>query len=271
MGLVTNEQPLAGGMYDDGRVVRVDDTVRRPVRASSAAAQALLVHLERVGFDAAPRYLGIDEQGREILTFMGGDVPLPPYPAWAMTDRAIGALGALLRRFHDASASFDAGGVTGWSTSWSDPGGGPLICHNDIFPENVVFRDGLPVALIDFGEAAPGRPAWDLAITAEVWAPLSAPSGRLGHQRGLDAVRRVGLLAGGYGVEPEQATELVDVLFEQRAHSQANLRAEVAAGDEVMAEYWRLHGGDAQAVANDAWLESQRAALIEAIANPAQT
>jgi hypothetical protein len=265
------EQPLAGGMYDDGRVVRVGDTVRRPIRGSSAAAQALLVHLERVGFDATPRFLGVDGVGREILTFVDGDVPLPPYPAWAMTDRAISGLGALLRRFHDASASFDAGDVAGWSTTWSDPGGGPLICHNDLFPENVVFRDGLPVALIDFGEAAPGRPTWDLAIAADVWAPLSAPSGRLGHQHGLDAVRRVGLLAGAYGIEPSRAAELVDVLFEQRAHSQAKLRAEVAAGDEVMTEHWRAHGGDAGAAADDAWLESQRSSLIEAIANPSRS
>ena len=264
---MTTEQPLAGGMYDDGRVVRVGDTVRRPIRASSAAAQALLVHLEAAGFDAAPRFLGVDDQGREILTFIDGDVPLPPYPAWALTERAMSGLGGLLRRFHDASASFDASQVAGWSTAWSDPRGGPLVCHNDLFPENVVFRDGLPVALIDFGEAAPGRPAWDLAIASEVWAPLTAPTGRLGHQRDLDAVRRVGLLAAGYGIEPARAAELVDVVFEQRARSQANLRAEVAAGDEVMTEYWRTHGGDTQAAADDAWLRDQRTALIEAIAN----
>jgi hypothetical protein len=264
---MTIERPLAGGMYDDGRVVLVGDTVRRPMRASSVAAQALLIHLEAVGFDAAPRFLGVDERGREILTFVDGDVPLPPYPAWAMTDRAIAGLGTLLRRFHDARASFDAASVAGWSTTWSDPAGGPLVCHNDLFPENVVFRDGLPVALIDFGEAAPGRPTWDLAIAAEVWSPLSAPTGRIGQQRGLDAVRRVGLLAGGYGFERARAAELVEVLFEERAHSQTNMRAEVAAGDEVMVEYWRVHGGDAQAAADDAWLESQRAALIEAIAN----
>jgi Phosphotransferase enzyme family len=265
---MTTEQPLAGGMYDDGRVVRVGATVRRPIRGSSDAVQALLVHLERIGFDAAPRFLGIDDQGREILTYIDGDVPLPPYPPWAMTDRAIGGLGRLLRRYHDASASFDASGITGWSTDWSDPGGGPLVCHNDLFPENVVFRDGLPVALIDFGEASPGHPTWDLAIAAEVWAPLSAPAGRLGHQRGLDAVRRVGLLARAYGVEPSRAQELVEALFEQRAHSRAHIRAEIADGDEVLLDYWRAHGGDAQAAADDEWLEGQRTALIGAIVDP---
>jgi aminoglycoside phosphotransferase (APT) family kinase protein len=268
---MTAEQPLAGGMYDDGRVVRVGDTVRRPIRASSVAVQALLVHLERVGFDAAPRFLGVDDHGREILSYVEGDVPLPPYPAWAMTDRAIGGLGRLLRRFHEASASFDATEVAGWSTEWSDPRGGPFVCHNDLFPENVVFREEVPIALIDFGEASPGRPTWDLAIAAEVWAPLSEPAGRLGHQAGLDAVRRVGLLAGGYGFEASRAAELVDVFAEQRAHSQAHMRAEIATGDAILREYRDAHGGDAQAAADDAWLRNQRAALIDAIANPPQT
>jgi hypothetical protein len=264
-GEMNFEQPLAGGMYDDGRVVRIGDTVRRPIRASSVAVQALLVHLERVGFDEGPRFLGVDEHGREILTYIEGDVPLPPYPAWALTDEAILRLGGLLRRFHDASSSFDASGVGGWSTDWSDPQGGSIVCHNDLFPENLVFRGGLPVALIDFGEASPGRLTWDLAIAAEVWAPLTEPSGRDEQQRTLDAVMRVGLLAHGYGLAPHLATEFVDVIFQQRARSQAHMRTEIASGDEVLLAYWREHGGDVQAAADTAWLESQSTALIESI------
>lgn len=267
---MTTELPLAGGMYDDGRVVRVGDTVRRPMRASSTAVQALLVHLEKVGFDEVPRFLGIDDQGREILTYIEGSVPLPPYPAWAVSDDAIVALGGLLRRFHEASASFDARGITGWSTDWSDPRGGPLVCHNDLFPENMVYRGRLPVALIDFGEAAPGRPTWDLAIAAEVWAPLTAPEGRPEHERGLDAVRRVALLAQAYGLGSHRAAELVDVIVEQRARSQAHMRAEIADGDEVLLDYWNRHGGEAQAAADAAWLESQHAALVESIAQLAR-
>lgn len=267
---MTTEQPLAGGMYEDGRVVRVGDTVRRPVRTTSAPVQALLIHLEGAGFDAAPCYLGIDDQGREILTYIEGEVPIPPYPAWAMTDDAIGALGSLLRRFHDASATFDPSSVAGWSTKWSDPTGGSQICHNDLFPENVVFRDGRPIALIDFGEASPGRSTWDLAIAAEVWAPLAAPGNRIGVQRGLDAVKRVGLLARAYGFPPDRAADLVDVMFEERAHTQAHMRAEIAAGDEVLLGYWGDHGGDAGVAADDAWLESERVALIETIARPAR-
>ena len=76
------------------------------------------------------------------------------------------SIAALLRRLHDAARGFDAGGHD-WSDELADPAGGTLVCHNDVCPENVVFRDGIAVALIDFGFAAPGRPVYDLDEVAE--------------------------------------------------------------------------------------------------------
>jgi hypothetical protein len=31
-----------------------------------------------------------------------------------------------------------------------------MICHNDVCPENVVFRDGVAVALVDLTSRLPG-------------------------------------------------------------------------------------------------------------------
>ena len=94
-------------MDNAGAVFRVGDTVRRPRKRSAPAVRALLLHLEAVGFDGAPRYLGTDEQSREVLSYVEGDVPLPPYPAWSMTDEVLVDVARLLRRFHEATASFD--------------------------------------------------------------------------------------------------------------------------------------------------------------------
>src|SRR5512147_2492199 len=99
------EHALVGGMDPRWAPVRVGDTVRRP-GGLDPGVRGLLRHLEAVGFDGAPRHLGIDERGREVLSFVAGEVPLPPYPAWSMTDRALADLGALVRRFHDAAATF---------------------------------------------------------------------------------------------------------------------------------------------------------------------
>jgi Ser/Thr protein kinase RdoA (MazF antagonist) len=242
-------------------IVRVGDTVRRPVHSYSPAVRALLLHLEDVGFDGAPRYLGVDEQGRDVVSYVEGDVPLPPYPDWSMTDEAIVGLAHLARRFHEATASMSR--VDGWADYWGDPGGGPVVCHNDLFPENVVFRDGRVVAFIDFDMAAPGRPLWDVAIAAQEWAPLHAPDARIAHSTELDGVRRFGRLARAYGARPEQAEELVDIVIEERAHSLAHIRAQVAAGHPAWTEFWR--DGEARAARDDSWLVEVRAALIAAV------
>ena len=98
------EIPLLGGTANRGRVHRVRDTVRRPLRPTSAATHALLRHLEEVGFDGAPRVLGIDEAGREVLSYVPGEAVTAPAPGWGLTDAALDSVGRLLRRFHDAVA-----------------------------------------------------------------------------------------------------------------------------------------------------------------------
>jgi hypothetical protein len=262
--LMQAEQPLAGGMDERYAPVRVGDTVRRAPGTARAVVRDLLLHLEAVGFDGAPRYLGVDDRDREILSWIEGDVPLPPYPAWSTTDRALADLGALVRQLHEATASFRSEHAD-WADDWGDPRpGGLVICHNDLFPENVVFRDGRVVALIDFAMASPGRPLWDLAIAAELWGPLGDPAWRDRHPTDLDGIHRLGVLARGYGLEPERAAELVDVLIEERAHSAANIRAEIADGNPSWIRDWAALGGDDRAVADDAWIERHRDALIAA-------
>jgi thiamine kinase-like enzyme len=200
------------------------------------------------------------------LSWVEGDVPVPPYPDWVLTDAALESLGRLVRDYHEAVASFDPAGLTGWSAEWSDPAGGPVVCHNDLFPENVVLRDGAVVALIDFDMAAPGRALWDLAIAAEEWVPLHAPGARLGALDSLDAARRIGLLARAYGLAPQRAEELLDVVVEEKAHSTANVRVRAAAGDPVWAAHVADTDFDARMDADDLWLTRMRPALFASIA-----
>src|SRR3954447_21613456 len=98
---------LAGGIANRGQIVRVGDTVRRPQRATSLATHALLRHLVDVGFSGAPRFLGVDEQGREVLSYVSGTAITPPYRAWALTDDALVSVALLLRAYHRAVRTFD--------------------------------------------------------------------------------------------------------------------------------------------------------------------
>lgn len=233
-----------------------------------APVRALLQHLEQVGFAGAPRHVGIDERDRDVLTWVEGDVPVPPYPDWALTDAAIVSLGRLLRDYHRAAASFPAADHRGWSTQWGDPRGGPVVCHNDLFPENVVLRDGQVVALLDFDEAAPGRPLWDLAIAAEEWAPLHAPGGRLSCPDELDAVHRLGLLGRAYGLAPQQAEELFEVILEVKATSTAHVLELAAADDPVWSRYVDDTAFNDRVSADHAWLMASGPALLDALTAP---
>ncbi|MGW6132266.1 phosphotransferase [Cellulomonas sp. NPDC055163] len=197
------EITLEGGTSNHGLVVRVGDTVRRPPPPGAPAVHALLEHLGRVGFDGAPRFLGLDDHGREVLTYIRGDVPIAPYPQWALTDESLASVGRLLRRYHDAVESFDPFEHT-WATAVPDRWRGPLVSHNDPNLDNVVFRDGSAVALIDFDLAGPGSRVWDLAIAARLWVPLRDPRDVPAEIAGRTADRIV-TLADAYGLpRPER-------------------------------------------------------------------
>ena len=88
---MTHEQRLVGSMIP---VCACPRRRHRPpqCRIVTTAVRDLLLHLESVGFDGAPRYLGTDDLGREVLTWIDGDVH-SAVPAWAMTDRALTDLG----------------------------------------------------------------------------------------------------------------------------------------------------------------------------------
>ncbi|MGE5830866.1 MAG: phosphotransferase, partial [Micromonosporaceae bacterium] len=163
------EQPLRGS----GRapVTRVGRTVHRPVGPWTPAVHALLRHLEDVGFDAAPRVLGIDAEGREVLTFVDGEDGHHARTAALHDDNALAAVGQLIRRFHDSVAGFVAPADATWQFLPNAPRGG-IVCHNDLAPVNTLYVDGRPRAFIDWDFAAPAPPEWDLACAAWSFVPL---------------------------------------------------------------------------------------------------
>lgn len=87
-------------------IVRIGDTVRRPQRLFSLTVQAYLAHLRDTGFSGVPLPLGIDEQGREVLSFVPGEVPRNPLPHETAGEEVLVALARLVRALHDASAGW---------------------------------------------------------------------------------------------------------------------------------------------------------------------
>ncbi|UWU29185.1 phosphotransferase [Rhizobium sp. WSM1274] len=155
------EFPLSGGRVSKG-VVRAGDTVRRPPTFNSPFVHKLLQHLAALNFDAAPRSYGCDEFGRDVFSYIGGEVPADL--SWHSEDVLIDAA-RLIRRYHDMTeglvASAAAQGL-----------GLEVVCHNDLSPCNFVFRSGRPLAIIDFDSASPGPRLHDLGYAAWTWLNL---------------------------------------------------------------------------------------------------
>lgn len=147
-------------------VVRVGETVRRPTGSWTPAVHALLHHLERVGFEAAPRVQGVDEKGREILTFVPGETGVPP------DDEALVETARFVRRFHDAISAFRPPPDARWQVMVGAPASGDLVCHNDLSPANTVTRSQRPIAFLDWDLAAPGTRLWDIAYAVWRFVPL---------------------------------------------------------------------------------------------------
>lgn len=195
-------------------VVRIGDTVRRPHQPASAAVADYLAHLEAVGFVGAPRFLGRDRQGRDVLTFLDGQVAADPVEQWAAADRLLFGVGRLLRALHDAS--------DGWSPSvdLSPPPGRPaprfpadeprVVAHRDVTPQNTVFRDGAAYGLIDFDLVGWTTRSLDLANTAMHWVPLCHPDDRDPAHATIDAGTRLALLLDGYGRDRVTPAALLD-------------------------------------------------------------
>jgi Phosphotransferase enzyme family len=231
------EVPLPGGLANRGLVVRVGDTVRRPLRRTSPATHALLRHLEDVGFEGAPRLLGVDALGREVLGYVPGETVLPPYPAWALTDEALVSVAGLLRSFHSAVAGFDPAPHT-WPAAPPAPFGGELVSHNDLNLDNVVFRDGRAVALIDFDLASPGSRLWDVACAARLWAPVR-PDATIRDARRGSGFRRLRLFLDAYGIDDAERRRIPTAIQQNQEWFCVLIERYAAAGHAAFLEYSR--------------------------------
>ncbi|MFD9500683.1 aminoglycoside phosphotransferase family protein [Streptomyces sp. NPDC060035] len=193
------EVKLSGGRITPG-VVRIGDTVRRPVTASSAFVADLLGLLEQYGFTGAPRYLGRDDAGRDSFGYLPGWVPAT-FQRW--TDAQVAAAGALLGSLHEATRGSTLAAASA------------VVCHHDPGPNNTVFVDNRPSAFIDFDTAAPGDPLEDLGYMAWTWCISSRrdapPAG--------EQATQVRILTDAYGLDAHGRSGLIDAMLDRQTRN----------------------------------------------------
>ena len=168
----------------------------------------VLRHLADVGFEGAPRVLGHDERGREMLTYLAGETVGEdlPWPDWVRSDDALRQVGQWLRRLHDATAAYVPPRDAIWlgGQSWRP---GLVVGHHDAAPYNAVWRDGALVGFVDWDTAGPSSRELDLAFAALTWVPLQTRDvvERTGFTAFDDRSRRLHLLLDAYGYDGDRS------------------------------------------------------------------
>jgi aminoglycoside phosphotransferase (APT) family kinase protein len=244
------EEELSGGNVN--RVVRVGYTVRRPAGPWTPAVHSLLSHLHEVGFPGAPRPLGVDERGREVLTFIPGEVVWPDRFQLLDANGRLAQVAQLIRSFHDAAESFVPPPAAQWNVL-IPADGDDLIVHHDLAPWNLIHTPMNTWAFIDWDSAAPGTRLWDLAYAIHGFIPLSANPD---YQRD-DTDRRLRTFADAYGLDEQQRRKLVALLGPRSRSMHDFLRVQSARGAEPWTTLWREGHGTVWSEDAD-WIEQRR-------------
>lgn len=239
-------------------VVRIGDTVRRAAGPWTPAAHGLLRHLEAAGFGAAPRVLGFDAQGREVLTFLEGETGEPSL-AGRDGDEVLIAVACLIRRYHDATIGFRPPPDASWQQLPGAPEGGDVICHNDLAPYNTVFIGQQPVAFIDWDFVAPGPRLWDIAHAAWRFVPLYPDDEPFSLP---DQARRLRLFCDAYGLGDRRG--LLDMIArrQQVLHDTVMIRAD--AGESAFVALRDAGHGDGP-LRDKAYLTRHRAFFAQSL------
>jgi Phosphotransferase enzyme family len=236
------EEPLGGG-NNSREIVRVGDTVRRTRDSGSRFAAKVLACLESAGFPYAPRFLGVDERGRDILSYIPGRTTDHP------SQRAAGAYargGAMLRLLHDTTA----GHVLAEARE--------CVIHGDPGPFNTIFQRGMPVAFVDWSSCRPGDRLEDLGYMTWTWCIQSH-----GHVPITEQAQHLRELRDGYGsADP-------DALLDAMVTSQSRIvDLETANADDVRLPVSRRQHARtavAWATADRGLIQEHAAALLSAL------
>jgi hypothetical protein len=237
---------MAEGIPLDGtRIVRIGGTVRRPQHDRSAYVHAVLRRLEVQGVRWPPRFLGIDDLGREIVSFIDGENGRS-VARWA--DAQLLALSALVRELHDALSGTD------------EADGGETVCHHDLSPWNTIVHNGRPIAFIDFDGAEPGLRVDDVGYL--LWTFVGFGPG----VEAAETARRSRLFCDAYAGDegPRLHGDLVDGILRQQDKILRMRRWKAEHADDGRARASNARRAE-DIAACIAWTRDHRRALIQVL------
>lgn len=192
-----------------------NNEVHRPSGYWSKQVHQLLYYLHEQGFDSVPKPLGFDDKGREIVTFLAGEVYPSLLSPQAASIHALTSAAKLLRAYHDAAQYFLQ--KFPMKEGWMLPAKEPIevICHGDFAPYNIVLNGEEAIGIIDFDAAHPGPRAWDVAYALYRFAPFANSDNPESLGSIEEQISRARLFCQAYQLSKKESTNLADLMIER--------------------------------------------------------
>lgn len=243
--------------------------VRRPAGRWTPTIQRLLGAVADAGIPEVPRPLGLDDHGREVVSYIPGDTVADEdrWPPASRSDVVLSDVGQLLRRVHDATEDFGGGSVLPWRLTDAAVAPGQVVCHNDVAPYNLVWRSGEGlVGLIDWDFASPGDRRVDVAFVLWQFAPLhhSELTQKLGWSSDVDRLSRVRTIVDAYGLKHAHRVDLADYIIDRMIWHRDTIRSLADAGHDAF--QFHIERGDLDDIARSAaFVDESRSELETAL------
>jgi hypothetical protein len=238
-------------------VFRVGDTVHRAMGRWSPAVHDLLEYLASVQFTHAPRVLGVDEEGREVLTYFNG---VSGRESWKEVVPLAGlrSFAALLRSYHDAVKGYKPRSGLEWALADHAPRSGEIVCHCDFGPWNIVWSGSKPIGIVDWDFASPAPAMYDVAYALEYVAPFRDDETCvkwLAYPKPPDRRKRIEAFAKAYGLTT--ASGLVDEVVAVQEAAIENVRRLASMGEQPQAA-WVANGYLKELADRVTWTKNHR-------------
>lgn len=151
--------------------------------------------LEKKDISAAPKFIGIDDQNREIISSLAGS---SPDNLGDFTDKQLHEAGRIIRLLHDALSDFPECSI------------GQTVCHNDLSPCNFMFMNEIPYAVFDWDAAQIGDPSDDLAYAVWMWCDIGSDE-----NNPLVTGKKAKIMLDAYGFEKAKRLCFVQNIYRQ--------------------------------------------------------
>ena len=179
----------------DKHVVKVGKTVRKDTGSNSDRVHSVLKFLTSKGFTLTPIFLGVDEKGREIITYIAGEPINTDDESIELSKQCMKGL----RRFHDILSNSDLRGTE------------ETVCHRDFAPWNILSSKGKIVGIVDLDDVCPGKRITDVAYAC--WTFLNLGDSKIKRST-QEQIQQIVILLDAYG--PIDTSDFIDELLSEQ-------------------------------------------------------